>query len=197
MSAQRNRNPVKLSIGGLLKAKRLEKNMTLQELAASAELSAAFLSQAERGKATPSLVSLINIANALETDINYFIKPPEATSLVRRADDPVYIDVDSPIIYKRLDARIRNQQMNALIMEIPPDVELPAVHRDKGEDFFLVLEGEITQRIGDDEFILGQGDSVHHNTQVDHSMVNRSGKQVRMLWVGTPVIFPSGDNQED
>ena len=53
------------SVGGLLKARRRKLGMTLQELAEKAELSAAFLSQAENGKATPSIVSLINIAKAL------------------------------------------------------------------------------------------------------------------------------------
>ena len=189
-------NPVKRSIGGLLKARRLSLGLTLQELANRAELSAAFLSQAERGKATPSIVSLINIAKALDTDIHYFITPPAATSLVRRADNPQLVDIDSPVIYKRLDAEIRNQQMNALLMEIPPGIALPVVHREKGEDFFYVLEGEVEQSIGDKVFTLKRGDSAHHNTQVDHSVINKSKKVAKLIWVGTPLLFPSNpDNR--
>ena len=187
----RSSNPVKRSIGSLLKARRLKLGLTLKELADRAELSAAFLSQAERGKATPSIVSLINIAKALDTDIHYFITPPAPTSLVRRADKPQYIDIDSPVIYKRLDAEIRNQRMNALIMEIPPGTALPVVHREEGEDFFYVLEGEVEQSIGDKVFTLRQGDSAHHNTQVDHDVVNKSDEIAKLLWVGTPVLFPS------
>lgn len=184
-------NPVKRSIGGLVKARRLELQLTLQETAERSDLSAAFLSQAERGKATPSIVSLINIARALETDIHYFITPPASTSMVRRADNPEYIEIDSPVVYKRLDAEIRNQQMSALIMEIPPATELPTVHREEGEDFFYVLEGEVEQCIGDKAFTLRQGDSAHHNTQVEHSVVNKSKHVAKLIWVGTPVIFPS------
>ncbi len=183
-------NPVKRSIGSLIKARRQALKLTLQETAARAELSAAFLSQAERGKATPSIVSLINIARALETDIHYFITPPAPTSLVRRADKPEFIEIDSPVVYKRLDAEIRNQRMNALIMEIPPATELTAVHREEGEDFFYVLEGEVEQSIGEEVFTLRQGDSVHHNTQMDHAVVNKSDSVAKLLWVGTPVLFP-------
>lgn len=192
-------NPVKRSMGSLLKARRLAQQLTLQELADRSELSAAFLSQAERGKATPSIVSLINIAKALETDIHYFITPPAPTSLVRRADNPQYIDIDSPVVYKRLDAVIRNQRMNALIMEIPPGTALPVVHRDEGEDFFYVLQGEVEQNIGGEVFTLRQGDSAHHNTQVDHAVVNNSKSLAKLLWVGTPVLFPSGlgSDQQD
>lgn len=195
--AAKKSSSLKRSIGGLLRARRRELNLTLQEAADRAELSAAFLSQAERGKATPSIVSLINIARALETDINYFITPPSATQLVRRAKEPEYIDIDSPITYTRLDGEIRNQRMNVLIMEIPPGVGLPEVHREAGEDFFFVLEGEVEQTIGDQKFILKKGDSVHHNTQVDHSCVNKSKKPVRLLWVGTPVLFPTRGEHEE
>ena len=192
MSSQPKRaSSFERSIGGLLKARRLELGLTLQELAERAELSAAFLSQSENGKATPSIVSLINIAKALQTDINYFVTPPAPKSLVRRANDPQYIDIDSPVVYKRLDAEIRNQQMNALIMEIPPETKLPVVHREEGEDFFYVLEGQVEQSIGDKVFTLKKGDSAHHNTQVDHDVHNKSKKVAKLLWVGTPVLFPS------
>ena len=178
------------SLSSLLKARRRELGLTLQELAERSELSAAFLSQAERGKATPSIVSLINIARALETDIHYFITPPSPTSLVRRANEPQHIDIDSPVVYTRLDSAIRNQHMSALILEIPPGIRLPSVHRQEGEDFFFVLDGEVEQRIGGEVFTLKKGDSAHHNTQIDHDVVNKSRKVARLLWVGTPVLFP-------
>jgi len=189
-------NPVKRSMGSLLKARRLGLKLTLQEVADRAELSAAFLSQAERGKATPSIISLINIAKALETDIHYFITPPTPTSLVRRADEPQHIDIDSPITYTRLDSVIRNQRMNALIMEVPPGTILPVAHREEGEDFFYVLEGEIEQSIGDEVFTLRKGDSAHHNTHVDHDSANKSDAVAIVLWVGTPIIFPVDPDAE-
>ena len=189
-------NPVKRSMGGLLKARRAELKLTLQEIADRSGLSAAFLSQVERAKATPSIVSLISIAKALETDIHYFITPPAAKSMVRRADQPEIIDIDSPVTYTRLDADIRNQRMNALIMDLPPKTQLPVVHRDEGEDFFYVLEGEVEQTIGDNVFNLSKGDSAHHNTQVDHSVRNKSSKVAKLIWVGTPVIFPATDETQ-
>lgn len=188
-SEARRKEQFKNSVGSLIRARRQELDMTLQETADKAELSAAFLSQAERGKATPSIVSLINIASALDTDIHYFITPPAASELVRRHDHPEYIDVDSPIGYRRLDSDIRNQKMSSLLMEIPAGVQLPEVHRSEGEDFFYVIEGEVEQSIGDQIFTLRKGDSAHHNTQVNHSMVNNSNKRAVILWVGTPVLF--------
>jgi len=186
---------VERSVGALLKAKRLEKKMTLQELSEKAELSASFISQAERGKATPSVVSLINIARALDTDIAYFISPPAPATLVSRADDPQYLNIDSPITYRVLNASIPNQRLSALLMDIPPGVELPAVHREEGEDIFFVLKGNLEQHVGDKRFTVSAGDCVHINSQIDHDMVNHGKSNATIIWVGTPKLLPGGDEE--
>lgn len=187
---------MKRSLGGLLRAKRLENRLTLQEVAEKAELSASFLSQAERGKATPSIVSLINIAEALNTDIHYFISPPAPASLVSRADDPQYLNMQSPVRYRVLNANIPNQKLSSLLMEIPPGVELPTVHREEGEDIFYVIKGRVEQLIGDKVFSLKAGDCVHMNTQVDHNIVNRSKGAAVIMWVGTPRLLPTPGEQD-
>ncbi|MGV6825985.1 MAG: helix-turn-helix domain-containing protein [bacterium] len=178
------------SIPALLKAKRKEKKMTLQELAQKAELSPAFVSQAERGKAAPSIISLIQLAGALDTDINYFLTPPKSNDLVRRADNPVVVDIDSPIVYHSLDGDVPNKQLNALYFEIPDGSDGTDVHRSEGEDFFYVLEGNVTIRIGGEHYFLAPGDCAHINSQLDHSVKNESGSVAKVLWVGTPTIFP-------
>lgn len=183
------------SIGGLLKAKRVEKGLTLQELADMSELSAAFLSQAERGKATPSVISLLNISKALDTDIQYFIAPPTPAKLVSRASDPQFLDLDSPIRYRVMNAEIPNQKLSSLLMDVPPGVELPMAHREEGEDVFYILSGEIEQEIDGNNFVLTAGDCVHINTQLNHGMVNSSSKPAQILWVGTPVLFPTNADE--
>ncbi len=178
------------SIPALLLARRKELGLTLKALADKAELSPAFVSQAERGKAVPSIVSLMQLAAALETDINYFLAPPKIESLVRRADDPVRVNIDSPVTYYRLDGDVRNPQLTALLMTIPPHCELPKVHRQEGDDFFYVLKGSKRIVVGDEVFDLNEGDSIHINSQIDHNAINLSDRECQVLWVGTPAIFP-------
>ncbi len=74
--------------------------------------------------------------------------------------------------------------MNALLMEVPAGVSLPTVRREVGEDFFYVLEGTVELTIGDKQFELASGDSVHINTQIDHSVVNNGDGTARLIWVG-------------
>ena len=113
----------------------------------------------------------------------------ERRVVVRRAADPVRIEIDSPVNYYRLDGDVSNRQMNALLLEIPPGCELPKVHRESGEDFLYVLSGEISLTVGDETMSIGQGDSLHINSQLDHSCVNNTDQAARMIWVGTPSIF--------
>ncbi|MDX9851086.1 MAG: helix-turn-helix transcriptional regulator [Anaerolineaceae bacterium] len=60
-------------VGQKLKLRRGELNLSLRAVSAQTGLSAAFLSQIERGESNPSLKSLQNIANALGVNLNYFL----------------------------------------------------------------------------------------------------------------------------
>jgi transcriptional regulator with XRE-family HTH domain len=59
-------------MGEKLRAARKNKNLSLRELAAKAEVSASLLSQIENGKTNPSVRSLHSIADALSLPVDYF-----------------------------------------------------------------------------------------------------------------------------
>jgi transcriptional regulator with XRE-family HTH domain len=60
-------------VGHKLKQRRNELKLSLRALAAETGLSAAFLSQVERGKSNPSLNSLQRIAQSLHVSLHYFL----------------------------------------------------------------------------------------------------------------------------
>lgn len=181
--------PARSSVVESLKFRRKELGLTLQEVARRSGLSPAFISLAERRKAVPSIVSLIALARALEVDIDYFLTPPKIGKILRRADDPEIFPMDSPVAYIRLSAGHRGQMMDAFIFIIPSGPQFPRVHRD-GESFYFVLDGRLQFEVGDDVYELGPGDSLHFNSQHDYTMQNRGSKDVKVLWVGTPPLFP-------
>lgn len=74
-SVQSASNPdqvLMLNIGERLHTARKERNLSLRELAAKAEVSASLLSQIENERANPSVESLFAIATALAVPIHYF-----------------------------------------------------------------------------------------------------------------------------
>jgi transcriptional regulator with XRE-family HTH domain len=146
-------------------------------------LSAPFLSQVERDHTTPSITSLLAIAQALEVDIHYFISPPPPSQVVRRASDPELLDMGNAIRYERLTGKHGERQMEALLMTIPPRASTRATTRGG------VLDGKLSVTLGRETFILGNGDSVHFDQRHPYKMANVSKKMLRILWVGTPAIF--------
>jgi transcriptional regulator with XRE-family HTH domain len=61
-----------LNIGEKLRAARQKQKLSLRELAARAEVSPSLLSQIENGRANPSVMTLYNVAGALNVPITFF-----------------------------------------------------------------------------------------------------------------------------
>ena len=63
-------------LGQTLRSRRKELNLTMQVVADEAGLSVGFISQVERGLTSPSLASLVGLAEVLEMPIGEFLKQP-------------------------------------------------------------------------------------------------------------------------
>lgn len=190
MSERSKRTREAPSFAEALKYRRKELGLTLHDVAARSGLSPAFISLAERHKAVPSIVSLINLAKALQVDIEYFLKPPKVGKILRRAAEPEFYAIDSPVKYVLLSAGHRGQMMDAFKFIIPRGPKFPRVHRD-GESFYFVLKGRLHFDVDDKTHELGPGDSLHFNSQHSYTMQNRGRTPVEVVWVGTPPLFPS------
>jgi transcriptional regulator with XRE-family HTH domain len=66
-----------LIIGTKLRTARRQQALSLRELAARAEVSPSLLSQIENGKTNPSVLTLHNVATALDVPITYFFPNPD------------------------------------------------------------------------------------------------------------------------
>jgi len=177
-----------LRIASALRARRRRLGLTLKDLAEKSGLSAPFLSQVERSQTTPSITSLIAIAGAMGVDIHYFIDPPSNTQIVRRAADPEILETDTDVRYIRLTGGHAENQMEALLMTVPPGHVAPATARE-GEGFYYVLDGHLTVTLGGETFVLGRGDTAHFDQRHPSQMANKGKRVLRVLWVGTPKIF--------
>ena len=175
-------------IGAAVRDRRHRLGLTLQAVAVRAGLSAPFISQVERGLASPSITSLIGIAAALGVDIDYFVGVPRPGQIVRRGSAPDLLTLDSPIIYQRLSGSHAERKMEALLMVVPSGAEAAPTRRD-GEGFWYVLEGALTMTVGQDSFELSAGDSAHFDQRHPYAMRNPGLKPLRLLWVGSPAIF--------
>ena len=82
-----------IDIGDKIKRTRLKLGLTQEELAARTELSKGFISQLERNLTSPSIATLIDILEALGTDIADFLTNGDAAEkVVFNPDDKLEIE---------------------------------------------------------------------------------------------------------
>ena len=60
------------------------------------------------------------------------------------------------------------------------------VFQHEGEDFGLVLKGELTCYVGEERYVLRAGDSITFKRTILHHYENASRRPVEAIWVVTP-----------
>lgn len=175
-------------IGSKIKELRTAKKMTLKELSEKTNLSTGFLSQLERGLTSIATDSLLNIAEALDVELSYFLLPTRKRrerhiqkcyeKEIYKIDNGTYINY---ILSNNPDDKI----MLPRLIEILPcnsDENLITYNHD-GEEFIYVLEGIVTIFINDEKQCLYPGDSAHFKSNIQHNYTNYTNKTCKILQV--------------
>lgn len=182
-------------IGALIRARRQQLKMTLSDLGTASGVSVGYLSQVERDQATPSLGTLTQVARALDVGVEYFIATPSAQDAFSRAGQRPKFSIDgSSVVYERLGAEFPGSSLSSYILTVPPGYRSEMVSHE-GEEILYILEGEITQRVDDDEFIMRAGDSLHFRGTRPHAWRNSSKQSARLFWAGTLAMFRTGNDK--
>ncbi|MDK1491347.1 cupin domain-containing protein [Sinorhizobium sp. 7-81] len=176
-------------IGALVRARRRQMHMTLQELSDVAGVSVGYISQVERDLATPSLGTLAQIARGLDTEISHFILAPAIDTGLSRAEDRMVFSVGgSPVAYERIGADFAGNQLSSFVITIPPG-HRSEVFSHEGEEIVFVLDGEILFGLDGEQTTLTDGDGLHFRGIQPHYWWNRTDKAARILWTGTLPLF--------
>ena len=182
-------------IGTMLRARRREHSLTIDELARRTGLSRGFLSQVENNKASPSLSSLVTLAHALESEITDFLRVPTPDSIASyAAHREQYMVPDNDVIYERTTGTFDDRVLNGLIITIPPGYSCE-LQTHEGEEMYLVLEGTIFCDVDGKRYDLNVGDTIHFESGSPHRYGNPTRSPARVMWVGTLGLF--GETRAD
>lgn len=176
-------------VGALIRARRRQMQKTLQEVCDEAGITPGYLSQVERDQATPSLGTLAQIARSLDVGMDYFIAAPTAGEGLTRADERPKFSVDgSSVLYERIATDFAGNMLSSFVLTVPSGYRSEVVSHE-GEEIIFVLEGSITQKLDDEEMVMGAGDSLHFRGNRPHAWWNDSDAPARLLWTGTLPLF--------
>lgn len=177
-------------LGERIKALRRQRTLTLRDLSARTGFSISFLSQVERGVSSLSISSLRTIAAALGVDLSHFFPPPVHGNYVtpRSGRQPFHLE-GSPIEYVSLRGSFPGRTLEPLLVSLPAHHPPGESFAHPGEEFGYVLQGRLTMRIGEKDYVLEPGDGIHFSAETRHGWENRGAEPVLALWIVTPRIF--------
>ena len=171
------------TIGERIKTLRTSQGMTLAELGEKANLSTSYLSQIERDKTSPSLTTLETIAKSLNIGLRTLFETDDEAAFVLRASKETNTPTHRvPVVRQPLMPQIGNPEIEVYRITFHPRSAPEQIEQFAGEEIIYVLDGELTISIGDEQFVLATGDSIHYDALLIHNWRNESNDFCNIIW---------------
>ncbi len=178
-----------MSWGSRLREQRQQRGLSLRQAAQLTGLSASYISGIEREIANPSVAALqkltaaygINIVDLVETSGG------ERGRLVRVADRQRY-DAAAGVLMEQLN--FGQHQMELHLFTVAPGASTGGPFHHAGEEFILLLEGELHVTIDAlEQYLLQPGDVLYFESWRRHEWINPGRVPAVFLGVNTPRTF--------
>lgn len=186
-----NDMPGPLRLGRMLRERRKTIGKTMKQVAKETNLTEGFISQIERGLSTPSLISLYNVANALDTSVDAFLSQPprhDYAMISHAGGRRGYNVATKDRVYELLERGFPGAVLNGCITEVPIGY-VSELTTHEGEDFIYLIEGTMVYEIEGRPYHLNAGDTLHFPSNLRHRARNIGSGPARELWVGTTHIL--------
>lgn len=164
-------------VGEKIKALRERKGLSLKEVADLTGFSTALLSQMENHLVSPSLGTMIKLANALDVRVGDFLGETQGEPFaIVRKDERKSVSrfaskegVKYGYSYESLGYAKKNRHMEPFIVTLEPaTVKTAKTSVHEGEEFIFVLEGEMEVIFGNHTDVLYPGDSIYYDSTIPH-----------------------------
>lgn len=161
-------------IGKRIKSCRLQKNLTLQELADKTGYSKGYLSKVEKSDKAPPVATLSTIARELDVTVASFLgeeTQKDNLCVVRKSDRTLMASngADFGYAFEALANPYPNKHMEPFILSYPSKDAFKYSFQHDGEELLFVLQGKIRFKYGDRVFVLEEGDCVYFDSGILHT----------------------------
>lgn len=193
LSATLSEGLARYQIGKTLRALRLKKKLGLVELGRHTGLSPAMLSKIERGRLFPTLPTLLRIALVFSVGLDYFFagaRERPVVAVVRKKDRRRFPEPPGSkniaFHFECLDYPATERKMNAYYAEFDaPRPDGAHTHEHAGAEIIYVLKGRLAVAFGDEEHVLGDGDSMYFDSGRPHAYRRQGGSPCAAVVVTT------------
>lgn len=177
-----------LEVSRRIKEKRIDKKLTLQELADKSSVSKGLISQIENGRSIPSLPVMFSIIQSLEMEVGDFFKDLnliESTVIVQKKADYETFEKENTIgfSYQRiLSKSLQATTIDFVLLELSPNSHREEVYTEAFE-FKYILRGKVDYLINGELYSLEAGDSLFFDGRLAHVPKNNYKESCLMLIV--------------
>lgn len=180
-------------LGRRLRAARHAQDVTLRDIAERTGFTQAYLSQVERDRASPTLASLKTIAAGYGLSIADLLaegSDKDGRVVLRTKERQRLTFGRGGIVKELLVGRQTGKRMEPLLVTVGPLEGSEGQYDHRGEEFGLVLKGQLELTVEDRLFRLRRGDSFYFSSSRLHGFRNPSRRQSAVVvWVITPPSF--------
>jgi transcriptional regulator with XRE-family HTH domain len=174
---------------------REEDDLTLQELADRGGLATSTVQKVETGQMMPSLAVLLKLAHGLGRPISEMLEDAESETDVffSKACEREAVRAGGRLVAERLSGNLMKSSLETWQVTLEPGASSgsdPIQY--EGEELVVCEEGFVKFRVGEEEYALQAGDSLHFRACIPHSWYNDSEHASRFTVTGTlPLLFRS------
>lgn len=166
--------------------------LSLSELAARSDVSASTIQKIETHQMIPSVAILMKIADGLGRRPSELVGEDgqEDQVVLLRAKEHAVIGHGSRIRVERLSADLFDPAIEVWRLTVARGYESGEErYAYEGEEVVICEEGEVTFAIGDEEYTVGAGESLHFKSKIPRQWWNSGKSAARFLIAGN---FPKG-----
>ena len=177
-----------MELGLKLRDMRQKINLTQEELADRCELTKGYISQLENDLTSPSIATLVDILNALGSNLSDFFHEDTEPKIV--FSEPEYIEKQSDgMFFRWLIPNAQKNMMEPVLVELEPGAQTSPDFPHDGEEFGYVLEGRIAIVRADRSHVAKKGESFYFTADKEHAIINKGKGKAKFIWVSTPPNF--------
>jgi transcriptional regulator with XRE-family HTH domain len=176
---------ISLRTGRAVKQQREALGLSLRTLAARSGISSSMISDIERGTKSPTVVTVVRLAQALGVDAATLVDgagPAPRIRILRRDEGA---GGEHPARWKSLSPAARDSRIDIVRFQIPPATSLgPAnAHAPGTVEHMHVAAGTVRVTVGDETAELAAGDSCSCRTDVPHEVANPDPSAEALIYV--------------
>ena len=180
-----------MDIGATLRALRLSRNLTQEDLADRCELSKGFISQVENNLTSPSIATLRDMIECLGTTLKQFFSETAQEKVVY-SDQDMFEKEDMDLLRGRIVWLVPSAQKNRIepmLVTLGPGGRTAEIPAHAGEEFGYVLSGRVIIRLGQASHPARTGESFCLHPEAPHFIENPGKREARFIWASTPPSF--------